>query len=76
MAWGSCVDCLIIGWGCLLFTYMRENTRNEMTRLDDLYGEEYRQYAAFARSLLPGRSQAVYHKSHPLQEPGSFDLFL
>jgi len=53
MAWGDAWIVLIIGLGVFFFNYMPRKYRNEMTRLEDLYGDEYRQYAAYARSLLP-----------------------
>ena len=71
MAWGYAWIVLIIGLGVFFFNYMPRKYRNEMTRLEDLYGEEYRQYAAYARSLLPRLKP--YPKA-PLRS-WSFDLF-
>ena len=53
MAWGYAWILLVIGLGVFFFNYMPRKYRKEMGRLEDLYGEEYRQYAAHARSLLP-----------------------
>jgi protein-S-isoprenylcysteine O-methyltransferase Ste14 len=53
MAWGYAWVLLLIGLGVFFFNYMPRKYRKEMTRLEDLYGDEYRQYAAYARSLVP-----------------------
>jgi protein-S-isoprenylcysteine O-methyltransferase Ste14 len=71
MAWGYAWVVLIIGLGVFFLNYMPRKYRKEMTRLEDLYGEEYRQYAAYARSLLPRL------KPYPnaRRRSWSFDLF-
>ena len=53
MAWGYAWILLIIGLGVFFFNYMPRKYRKEMTRLEDLYGDDYTQYAAYARSLVP-----------------------
>jgi protein-S-isoprenylcysteine O-methyltransferase Ste14 len=71
MAWGYAWIVLIIGLGVFFLNYMPRKYHKEMTRLEDLYGDEYRQYAAYARSLLPRL------KPYPGARPRnwSFDLF-
>jgi len=71
MAWGYAWILLIIGLGVFFLNYMPRKYRKEMTRLEDLYGEEYRQYAAYARSLLP-RLKPYPRAS---RRSWSFDLF-
>jgi len=71
MAWGYAWVVLIIGLGVFFFNYMPRKYRKEMTRLEDLYGDEYRQYAAYARSLLPRLKP--YPKAR--LRSWSFDLF-
>jgi protein-S-isoprenylcysteine O-methyltransferase Ste14 len=71
MAWGYAWILLIIGLGVFFLNYMPRKYRKEMGRLEDLYGEEYRAYAAYARSLLP--RLRPYPKAR--QRPWSFDLF-
>jgi protein-S-isoprenylcysteine O-methyltransferase Ste14 len=53
MAWGYAWILLIIGLGVFFLNYMPRKYRKEMTRLEDLYGDEYKQYAAYVRSLMP-----------------------
>jgi protein-S-isoprenylcysteine O-methyltransferase Ste14 len=71
MAWGYAWILLLVGLGVFFLNYMPRKYQKEMTRLEGLYGEEYRQYAAYARSLLPR------FKPYPnaRQRPWSFDLF-
>ena len=71
MAWGYAWILLIIGLGVFFLNYMPRKYRKEMTRLEDLYGDEYKQYAAFARSLVPRL------KPYPgaRQRSWGFDLF-
>jgi protein-S-isoprenylcysteine O-methyltransferase Ste14 len=71
MAWGYAWILLIVGLGVFFFNYMPRKYQKEMTRLEDLYGDDYRQYAAYARSLLPRLKP--YSKAG--QRPWSFDLF-
>ena len=53
MAWGYAWILLLVGLGVFFLNYLPRKYRKEMTRLEGLYGEEYRRYAAYARSLLP-----------------------
>ncbi len=71
MAWGYAWILLIIGLGVFFINYMPRKYRKEMTRLEDLYGDEYRQYAAYARSLMP----RLKPYSRARQRSWSFDLF-
>jgi protein-S-isoprenylcysteine O-methyltransferase Ste14 len=71
MALGYAWILLIIGLGVFFFNYMPRKYRKEMTRLEDLYGDEYRQYAAYARSLVP--RLRPYPRAR--QRSWSFDLF-
>jgi protein-S-isoprenylcysteine O-methyltransferase Ste14 len=71
MAWGYAWILLIIGLGVFFLNYMPRKYRKEMGRLEGLYGEEYRQYAAYARSLLPRLKP--YPKAR--QKSWSSDLF-
>lgn len=71
MAWGYAWIVLILGLGVFFFNYMPRKYRKEMTRLEDLYGDEYRQYSAYARSLLPRLKP--YPKAS--RRSWAFDLF-
>ena len=71
MAWGYAWILLIVGLVVFFLNYMPRKYRKEMGRLEGLYGEEYRQYAAYARSLLPRLKP--YPKAR--QRNWSFDLF-
>jgi len=53
MGWGYCLLLLPVGLGIFFLNYLPRKYKKEMTRLEDLFGEEYRRYAAHARSLLP-----------------------
>jgi protein-S-isoprenylcysteine O-methyltransferase Ste14 len=53
MGWGNTWIILIVGLGVFFFNYMPRKYRKEMARLEDIFGEEYRRYAAYARSLIP-----------------------
>ncbi|MFC1664886.1 methyltransferase family protein, partial [Pseudomonadota bacterium] len=52
-AWGNSLFVLIPGLGLFFLDYMPRKHRKEMARLENLFGESYRQYAAVTRSLLP-----------------------
>jgi protein-S-isoprenylcysteine O-methyltransferase Ste14 len=71
MAWGYAWILLFVGLGVFFFNYMPRKYQKEMTRLEDLYGEEYRRYAAYARSLLPRLKP--YPKAR--RRSWSFELF-
>lgn len=71
MAWGYAWILLIVGLGVFFLNYMPRKYRKEMARLEDLYGDEYKQYAAYVRSLMPR------FKPYPRarKRSWSFDLF-
>ena len=71
MAWGYAWILLIVGLGVFFLNYMPRKYRKEMGRLEGLYGEEYTQYATYARSLLPRLKP--YSKAR--QRSWSFELF-
>lgn len=70
-AWGYTWIILIIGLGVFFINYMPRKYRKEMARLENLFGEEYKSYAAYTHSLLPRLKP--YPKSK--KRPWSFDLF-
>ena len=53
MGWGYCLLVLPVALGIFFLNYLPRKYRKEMTRLEALFGDEYRQYAAYARSLVP-----------------------
>jgi protein-S-isoprenylcysteine O-methyltransferase Ste14 len=53
MAWGYNWIVLLIGLGVFFFNYMPRKYRKEMARLENLFGDEYKAYASYTRSLLP-----------------------
>lgn len=53
MAWGYSLVLLPFGLGVFFYSYMPRKHRKEMTRLEGLFGEDYRRYAVAVRSLLP-----------------------
>ncbi|MBW1729998.1 MAG: hypothetical protein JRH08_15885 [Deltaproteobacteria bacterium] len=53
MGWGYDLILLLIGLGIFFFQYMPRKYRKEMARLERLFGEEYKRYAAATRSLIP-----------------------
>jgi protein-S-isoprenylcysteine O-methyltransferase Ste14 len=71
MAWGYAWILLIIGLGVFFLNYMPRKYRKEMSRLEDLYGDEYKQYAAYVRSLVP----RFKPYSHARKRIWSVDLF-
>lgn len=71
MAWGYNWIVLLIGLGVFSFNYMPRKYRKEMARLESLFGEEYKAYAAYTRSLLP--RLRPYPKAR--KRPWKFDLF-
>ena len=71
MAWGYNWILLILGLGVFFFSYMPRKYRKEMTRLEDLFGQEYTDYASYARSLIP----RIKPYSRARQRPWRFDLF-
>jgi len=71
MAWGYNWLVLLIGLGVFSFSYMPRKYRKEMARLESLFGEEYKAYAAYTRSLLPRLKP--YPKAR--KRPWRFHLF-
>ncbi len=53
MGWGYCLLLLPVGLGVFFMSYLPRKYRKEMTRLEKLYGETYRNYAAQVKSLVP-----------------------
>lgn len=53
MAWGYALLLLPVGLVIFFFNYLPRKYRKEMTRLENLFGENYTRYAAYTRSLLP-----------------------
>ena len=53
MGWGYCLLVLPFALGIFFLNYIPRKHRKEMSRLESLFGDEYRQYAAYARSLVP-----------------------
>lgn len=71
MAWGYTWILLIIGLGVFFLNYMPRKYRKEMARLENLFGEAYKEYAAYTRSLVPRLKP--YPKAS--NRPWRFDLF-
>ncbi len=71
MAWGYSLLVLPLALLVFYFDYMPRKHRREMSRLENLFGEEYTNYAAYARSLLPRLKP--YPESR--LRPWSFALF-
>lgn len=71
MGWGYDLLLLLVGLGIFFFQYMPRKYRKEMTRLERLFGEEYREYANNTKSLIPRFSP--YQKAQ--KRPWSFQLF-
>lgn len=53
MGWGYTWILLIIGLGVFFLNYMPRKHQKEMARLENIFGNEYTEYAAYTRSLLP-----------------------
>jgi len=71
MGWGYSLIILPVGLGIFAFSYMPRKYRKEMTRLETLFGEEYSEYAAYCRSLLPRFTPF----QHARKRNWSFDVF-
>ena len=71
MGWGYTWVLLIIGLGVFYFNYMPRKHQKEMERLEKIFGKEYTQYAAYARSLLP----RIKPYPHARKRQWSWDLF-
>jgi protein-S-isoprenylcysteine O-methyltransferase Ste14 len=53
MAWGYAWAILIIALGVFFFNYIPRKYRKEMKRLENIFGQEYVDYASYCRSLIP-----------------------
>jgi len=53
MAWGHALILLPVGLLVFAYSYMPRKYRKEMSRLEKYFGHEYREYAAYCRSLVP-----------------------
>lgn len=53
MAWGYALLVLPVGLLIFFLSYMPRKHRKEMHRLETLFGDEYRRYADYAKSLVP-----------------------
>lgn len=71
MAWGYNWILLVLGLGVFFFNYMPRKYRKEMARLEDLFGQEYKNYASYTRGLIP----RLKPYPHARQRPWRFDLF-
>lgn len=71
MAWGYSLLILLAGLAVFFYDYMPRKYRQEVTRLEQLFGEEYREYAAYTRSLIPRLKP--YPKANP--RGWNIDLF-
>jgi len=71
MGWGYNWILLVVGLGIFFMNYMPRKYRKEIARLEDRFGEEYRRYASYTRSLIP-RLKPYPHASSRLW---SFSLF-
>lgn len=71
MGWGYCLVLLPIALGVFFYSYLPRKYRKEMAWLEDLFGDEYRAYAAQVRSLIPRLTR--YPKAS--RRAWSFDLF-
>ena len=71
MAWGYNWVTLLLGLGIFFFNYMPRKYGKEMSRLENLFGEEYKEYASYVHSLFP--RLRPYPKAR--KKPWRFDLF-
>jgi protein-S-isoprenylcysteine O-methyltransferase Ste14 len=71
MAWGYTWIILLLGLGVFFLNYMPRKYRKEMVRLEDLFGEEYKAYASYTRSLIP----RLRPYSNAKNRQWRFDLF-
>ncbi len=53
MGWGYSLLLLPVGAAVFFLNYLPRKYRKEMSRLESIFGKEYRQYSSYARSLLP-----------------------
>jgi protein-S-isoprenylcysteine O-methyltransferase Ste14 len=71
MAWGYAWIIMVIALGVFFMNYIPRKYRKEMTRLENIFGQEYKDYASYARSLIPRLKPYPKAKNRPW----SFDLF-
>jgi hypothetical protein len=71
MGWGYSWIILLPGLAVFFLNYMPRKYRKEMARLEELFGEEYREYSSYASSLIPRLKPYPSAK----QKPWRFDLF-
>jgi len=72
MAWGYAWIILIIGLGVFFTNYIPRKYRKEMTRLENIFGQDYKDYASYTRSLIPRIKPYPKAKNRPW----SLELFL
>jgi protein-S-isoprenylcysteine O-methyltransferase Ste14 len=72
MAWGYAWIVLVIGLLVFFANYIPRKYRKEMARLENIFGQEYKDYAAYTRSLIPRIKPYPKAKNRPW----SMTLFL
>lgn len=72
MAWGYALIIMFLGLLVFFYNYIPRKYRKEMKRLEDIFGQEYRDYAAYTRSLIPRIKPYAKAK----KRPWSMTLFL
>jgi protein-S-isoprenylcysteine O-methyltransferase Ste14 len=72
MAWGKAWIVLIIALGIFFFNYIPRKYRKEIARLENIFGQDYKDYAAYAHSLIPRLKPYPKAKNRPW----SLQLFL
>ncbi len=63
--WWAGAALLAVGLGIFFLDYMPRKRKKEMTRLEKFFGEEYRNYCAAVRSLLPRLSRYPEARRRP-----------
>jgi protein-S-isoprenylcysteine O-methyltransferase Ste14 len=71
MGWKYDLILLLVGLGVFFIYYMPRKYGKEMSRLENIFGEDYRDYASYTPSLIP--RLRPYHKAR--KRPWRFDLF-
>jgi protein-S-isoprenylcysteine O-methyltransferase Ste14 len=72
MAWGYAWIVMVVALLVFFTNYIPRKYRKEMTRLENIFGQEYRDYSAYARSLIPRLKPYPKAKN----KPWSLELFL
>jgi protein-S-isoprenylcysteine O-methyltransferase Ste14 len=72
MAWGYAWIILVISLSVFFTNYIPRKYRKEMTRLEKIFGQDYKDYASYTRSLIPRIKPYPKAKNRPW----SFELFL